>query len=660
MDDQKTTRLSDALQNVSGVRPQPTLGLGTGFIIRGFNSPNTYRNALITNGANAGFPSEFDAATLQSVEVLKGPAAVLYGRIEPGGLINITTKKPLATPYYSLEQQFGSFSYFRTQWDATGPITDDGSLLFRFPGAYQDNDSFRDLITNDRFVVSPSVTWKPRDNLDITLNVEGQVQNYQADFGIPAIGTRPAPVRRRNSYGDPNDPIDNQSKVHVNTMINYRFNEDWALHSNFLYTYDHGNSTFFNPAPAFGDALRPDNRTLDRNVFFQENDVNVNTTNLNLTGKFNLWESKHSTLFGFDYTQAYSNYHTQGDWENPNPSMAIDIYDPRASYGIDPSVIRNALLTANPEGRNYSVFKDEWFGLYFQDHITFWDKLHILGGGRYDWAETGRGSGANYKEAGRALSPNLRKDEGFSPRVGILYQPWDWGGIYGNWTRSFNANNGTSAVGSTFSPERGEQFEAGLKTNLFDGGLVGTLAFYHITKKNILTPDLTTPDPLDSKAIGEIRSRGIELDITGHITDTVSLIATYAYTDARLTKDNSGLQGNRMPNVPENSGSLWLKYDVNGYEAPEGFTVGVGTYLASQREGDLDNSFQLPGYVLLDAIAAYKMNFNDVRVTTQLNIKNLLNKEYYVSTDPFFNLSPRLGIYPGAPFTAIGSVRVEY
>jgi iron complex outermembrane receptor protein len=251
--------------------------------------------------------------------------------------------------------------------------------------------------------------------------------------------------------------------------------------------------------------------------------------------------------------------------------------------------------------------------------------------------------------------------------VGILYQPWPWLGVYGNWTTSLGANNGISATGKSFDPQTGEQFEAGIKTALFDERLIATLAYYHITKDNLLTPDLTTADPDDRVAIGRQRSQGIELDVTGQITDHASVIASYAYTDARITKDNRtlngvlrGYEGNRLTNVPEHAASLWVKYDVNGYEAPEGWSFGVGGVLAGQREGDVENSFQLPGYIRMDAFAAYRLKVGPTRVTTQFNIRNLLDKRYYESTDPDINVSPRLGVYPGAPLTAVGSVRVEF
>ena len=233
-------------------------------------------------------------------------------------------------------------------------------------------------------------------------------------------------------------------------------------------------------------------------------------------------------------------------------------------------------------------------------------------------------------------------------------------GIYGNWTTSFNANNAPADDGSTFDPERGEQFEAGLKTQLFDNRLLATLAYYHLTKDNILVPDNNTSSPFD-KITNKQRSQGIEFDVTGQITDQVSLIGSYAFTDAKILVDHDGdTAGNRMTNVPDHSGSLWVKYDVNGYQAPEGFSFGMGGVAAGEREGDFENSFQLPGYVRMDAFAAYKMKVGATKVTTSFNIRNLLDKNYYESTDPFQNIVPRLGIAPGAPLTAIGSIRVEY
>ncbi|MFZ2168137.1 MAG: TonB-dependent receptor [Methylococcaceae bacterium] len=146
----------------------------------------------------------------------------------------------------------------------------------------------------------------------------------------------------------------------------------------------------------------------------------------------------------------------------------------------------------------------------------------------------------------------------------------------------------------------------------------------------------------------------------GWLTDALSLIGRYAYTDARVTKDDSGLQGKQLSNVPENAGSLWVKYDFNGHKTLNGFSVGLGAVAAGQREGSIDNTFQLPGYVRVDAFAVYKWNIKQTRVTAQFNIRNLLDKQYYESTDPDSNVAPALGVAPGAPLMAIGSLRVEF
>ncbi|MDO9214657.1 MAG: TonB-dependent receptor [Methylococcales bacterium] len=658
MDDQKVTRLADVLENVSGVRPQQTLGMGNNFIVRGFFSQNIYRNGLKSNDD---FPVELDTANLQSVEVLKGPAQ-LYGRTEPGGLINLTTKKPLDVPYYSLEQRFGSYDLYRTEWDATGPIDKDKTLLYRFTGSYQNNNSFRDFVFNNRMLFAPSLTWRPTESTDATIELQVVDQDFRSDFGIPAIGNRPASIPISRSLDDPNTPKSQFNQVQLNTLFNHRFNEDWAIHNRFLASFDNANQTFVNPAPAFDPAGALDQTTgiMQRNVFREEDSAQKYTTNIDLTGKFNLGFTKHDVLLGFDFYRAFHDYGTTGFWNAADPALAINIYNPAPSYGIPQSVINTALMQTQRPGRNQNTFYNQWEGIYFQDQITLWDKLHIMGGGRYDWTETGRGRGGSYSAATADIANSRRFDSGFSPRVGILYDPIKELSFYGNWTTSFGANNGISATGASFDPQIGEQFEAGIKTSLFNDRLLATLAYYHLTKENLLTPDLSTADTTDSIAIGKQRSQGIELDVTGQITNGLSLIGSYAYTDARVTKDASGYEGKRLSNVPENAGSLWLKYDFSVHEPLNGLSVGVGGVAAGQREGNIDNTFQLPGYVRMDAFAAYQWHIKKSKVTAQINIRNLLDKQYYESTDPELNIAPALAISPGAPLMAVGSVRVEF
>lgn len=182
-----------------------------------------------------------------------------------------------------------------------------------------------------------------------------------------------------------------------------------------------------------------------------------------------------------------------------------------------------------------------------------------------------------------------------------------WLAVYGNYVTSLGNSNGITAGGQVVAPEIGKQREVGLKADLFDHRLNATLAFYHLTKNNVLTRDLASGDPFAVIPVGEQRSRGIEFDMVGRITEAVSVIGSYAYTDTRVTQDHSGLQDHRMPNVPLHSGSLWMKYDFREWRGPlKGFSLGFGPYIAGSRHGDIENTFTLPGYVRLDGFAAYR------------------------------------------------------
>jgi iron complex outermembrane receptor protein len=664
MDDQKATTIKDVLENVSGVRAQPSLGGTSGYLIRGFRTGNIYRNGLLTTpGSSLG---DFDLANLESIEVVKGPAQ-LYGRTEPGGLINLNTKRGLDSPYYSIEQSVGSYSFYRTQWDAGGPITPGNEFQYRFSGSYQDNDSFRDFVSSDRLLLNPSVTWRPAPGTDITIDVEYQKKKALADFGIPVIGRRPADIPISRNLGDPNTPRGYQDTLMIGSEINHKLNADWAIHHRFLYTHGDSVNTFVNPAPAFNAAQAFNETTgiMQRNIFQQRSEQEVYSTNLDLTGKLDIAGTRHDLLVGVDYYRSHNLYGSDGQWVTPNPALAIDIFNPGPSYGIARSVFDAALKTSATALPRSDIY-NQWHGVYVQDQVTIGKKLHLMLGGRYDWAETGRGRATTFSAATEALfnsTPSvIRKDQGFSPRLGVLYEFTPTLSGYGTWTTSFGANNAPAANGRTFDPQVGEQYELGLKAQLFESRLLGTLAAYKLTKDNILVADLNTADPNDRIA-NKQGSQGIELDLTGRVSRYLSLIASYAYTETKVIEDHaagSPTKGNRLANVPKHSGSMSVRYDLNGQGA-KGLSMGMGAFVAGKREVDLANTAQLPGYVRVDAFVAYSgWKLGGSRATAQLNVRNLLDTKYYESTDPDSNVAPRLGVYPGAPLTVIGSLRLEY
>jgi iron complex outermembrane receptor protein len=665
--DQKVIRLQEALENVSGVFPNSSLGGGNRFLIRGFADNRIYRNGLL--GAVFG-RAEFDASNIERIEVLKGPAALLYGRSEPGGLINIVTKRPIDVSYNSVEQRFGSFQQYRTQWDSNNFLDGGNTLAYRFSGGYQSSGSFRDFQRYNTVLLNPSLRFQPTPDTSLVVDLEYFNQDFIADWGVPAVGDRPAQIPISRSFGDPNDPRDNTRQVYVGSEFTQRFNEHLTLRNRFLASFQHGFTDFINPAPAFNApaALTPDG-IMHRNIFGQLNDTAIYSTNLDLLGNFDLWGMRHETLVGFDYLRTTTQYSTFGDYITPNPAYDINIYNPWPSYGIPTSAFYMAPFVRPQFGRDRSAFLEDQKGIYFQDHITIWDRLHIVGGGRYDWSVVGRGRGFTLSEAEMNLgAPGVRRyDDAFSPRVGVLYQPIPWLSIYGSWTTGFGSNNGVTANNIPQPPQTSEQFEAGVKAELFEGRMLATLAFYHLTKDNLLTPDLSTPDPNDSIAIGRQRSKGVEFDAVGKVTDNISLISSFTYLDARVVEDSTldpnGVPlflGHRLPNVPRYAGSFWCKWDVTEIPELHGLSLGMGVYVVGNRQGDRTSSFQLPGYARLDAMASYKWSFGPTNLIAQVNVRNFTNTTYYEGADQESNVAPRLGIPPGAPRAVVGSLRVEF
>jgi iron complex outermembrane receptor protein len=628
LDDQQVISVADAVRNVSGVQPAGYM-LYDNFILRGFDAlETTYRNGLRHQSTTG-----LETANLEAIEILKGPASILYGRVEPGGLINLATKRPLDVPYYSLQQQFGSYNFYRTTIDATGPLVADRTLLYRMNLAYKDNNTFQDLVSQQSIFFSPSLTWRPTDRFETTIEIEYQRNRFTdvSDIGIPAIGNRPAPIPLSRFLGDPAARW-TQERVFVGFEWLYRLNDAWKLVNRFQF-----NDATYDERTLFATDFDPGTGVLTRGLFFGDQNRRTYATNLDLVGHVRTGPVDHNVLVGFDY---YRFKNAFGVAIPDTPVPAININNP--TYG-------GVSFEGNPNF--FGTRPEQWYGVYFQDQVTLWDKLHILGGGRYDWAETGAGNSDTSLGSANAAVTKERTGY-FSPRVGIVYRPWPWLSLYGNYVKSLGSNNGgTPLPGSgPLDPQTGRQWEGGIKTEFFDGRLTSTLAYFDLTKQNVATP---IPGTFFVRTIGEANSRGMELDVSGRVTEQLSLIGSYAYTDARITRDDSGNEGHRLISVPRNSGSLWAVYEFT--DGPfRGVRLGTGAFARSKRMADLENTAELPGYVRWDATAGYTFRYFGTKITAQLNVYNLLNKDYYDRA------SSRLLIQPGMPLTFLGSLRFEY
>jgi iron complex outermembrane receptor protein len=654
--DQQAIRLSDVTKNVSGV--QTNWGYGQqyeGFALRGFETNTTLRDGVRAPGV-AGRAS-VDVANIEDVEVLKGPAAMLYGRLEPGGLINVVTKQPLVTPHFSLQQQVGSYNLSRTTADATGPLTSDGSVLYRVIGEYFSSDSFFEHAPHGKTqFIAPSLAWRPAPKFQANVNVEYRNYDPLLADGIPAIGTRPANIPITTWVGDLGDQ-GNIKKTLVDVNASYLFNANWKVHGSVVanwQTYNAGEITPISldetPGPTFGD--------LANGVWFVHAPSNGRNLAVDLTGHLQTGDVDHALLVGTDYYQL--NFSYTGFVNGFAPIDTINIFNP--TYSRPTGFGSHAAYSSMPPDWATSG-SIGWNGVYAQDQIKLSKSVQVLAGGRYDWSRTSSGQVLlEYAPPGTGindLAQTTARETKFSPRLGLIYQPIPSLSLYGNYVQSLGtwgtqAGIAADVNGHPLPAERSASYEGGFKTEFFQSRLRSTFAVFNITKNNMATRDLSSPNPNALLAIGEARSRGVEVDMSGSLTNQINVIATYAFDAATFTKDNTGLQGNAIANVPRHSGSLWVKAQV----MPALF-VGGGAVLRGERQGDNQNSFQLPGYATVDAVAGYAIKAGHSTVVPQINVTNLTNTRYFINTN-VYDAYPRTGIMPGQPRTVMASIKWEY
>lgn len=654
--DQNALTISDALENVSGVRSSNNNIEGYVFTIRGFRSVNVFRNGLLLSDAIA---QVYDTANLQSIEVLKGPASFIFGRADPGGVVNLVTKRPLDTPYGSVTEQFGSFNQWRTAWDLTGPVQvpglADGSVSFRLTGAYQDGGQFVDFTRTRNLLLSPSITWQIGPSTTLTVDAEYIRLDGRSNVGQPATGLNrplfPANIPPYRSFLEPNEPRDTVRSSLIAYELRHEFDQNWALTNRFLAA-----RSTLTKDDLTANGLDQETAILDRTITYQKLTGTNYSANLDLTGKFNTFGVENDVLIGADYTYSFYNYILSS-----NGSYPINIYNP--IYGSVPTfdfyniVSRTWQGTADFASFDSVARKD--LGIYAQDSLTLFDNLHFLMGARYDLADQRVGSAENFSDASADFSTSQNQHTGFfSPRLGLVYQPVPWLGFYGSYTRSFGQNN--SSGGIIFAPQVAVGWEGGVKAELIDRRLSATLAFFDLTKSNILTPAPTPDDPTARRPLGAVRSQGVELDVLGKLTDELSVIGSYSHIDARIIADNSGLIGKSLRVYAPDSGSLWLTYAFPKDSGLDGWTAGGGVYAVSDRWGDDRNTFVLPAYARLDALAKYQFLAGGAKWSAQINLKNIANTRYIEGNDIYFNNFGPFGLLPGAPRAVTASLRVEF
>ncbi len=621
IEDRGVTTLGEAIRTVPGVTNQVGFGaLNDRFRLRGFATESNLKNGI----RRSSFASVDELVNIEQIEVLKGPASALYGRFEPGGVVNLVTKKPQHEQRTQVDVSAGRYDFYRTTLDSTGPLGE--TLDYRLTAAWQDNGSFRDFVNNESKFFSPVLTWQLAPQTSLTFEFEYARKVADMDRGF---GNNPryldAPIKR--NFAEPDTRNSAISKL-ASVTLDHVLADDWDLHAAIQASDSRLQTSWY--AYGFvngGIGGSEDNPTVSRRPQLNH-DRQIDATALaEISRSFRTGPINHRLLFGAEYSRDWWDYDSAA-----GTSSTIDFNNP--VYGTPPSP-----LSPTGEGR---FINDSW-ALYTQDELSFGsrEQWRLLLGGRFDQID------ASAIDDYYALSePSTATFNAFSPRVGLTWTPVEALSLYASWSRSMRTelNNGILEGGQLAKPVKGEQFEVGTKLSLLNGRFTPTLAVFDIRRRDGLVADPNDPTFTYSIQVGEQRSKGWELDLPFVVTEHWRLLASYTQLDTTISKDSDGgLQGNRLANAPQRNASLWSTYDLPGVS---GLSIGMGANYVGERQANNSNTFTLPSYTRWDSNVTYRFG-QALRYRVQLNVQNLFDKRYYDSGGSF------VPMYPGAPRTAM-------
>lgn len=615
LEDQHATTLDEALYNVSNVVQTNTLG-GTqdAFVRRGFGANRD--GSIMTNGLRTVLPRSFNAAT-ERVEVLKGPASTLYGILDPGGLINVVTKRPERTFGGSLSATSSSFGGGTGQVDVTGPI-DGTRLAYRLTGEYQDEDYWRNFGNERSTFIAPSLTWFGDD---ATVTVLYSHRDYKTPFDrgtIFDLNTKKAvDVDRKTRFDEPFNVTDGQSDL-AQLNAEYRLNSQWTAKFDYSYSQDKYSD---NQARVMAYDAKTGNLTR-RVDATQGSTQRMHSTRADLQGNVDIAGFYNEILTGV----SYENYDLlRTDMMRCKNVKGFNIYHP--VYGK-----LNKCTTVSAADSDQTL-KQESYSAYAQDALYLTDKWIAVAGMRYQYY-------TQYAGKGRPFNVNTdSRDEQWTPKLGLVYKLTPSVSLFANYSQTFMPQSSIASYIGDLPPETSNAYEVGAKFDLFDG-VTANIALFDIHKRNVLYNESVGGETI-AKTAGRVRSQGVEVDLAGSLTENTNIIASYGYTDAKVLEDPD-YAGKPLPNVPRHTGSLFLTYDIHNAFAGNTLTLGGGGHGVSRRSATNGADYYLPGYFVADAFAAYKMKLQ-YPVTLQVNVKNLFDKTYYTSSIATNNLGNQIG-----------------
>ncbi|HDS1754709.1 TonB-dependent receptor [Pseudomonas sp. M5] len=628
LEDTGATRLQDGLDYAGGVgRANNFGGQGlTTFTVRGFTTGEFYRNGF---PINRGYPNAPDANSVERLEVIRGPATSLYGRGDPGGTFNVVSKQPLAEPKVTLGSQLDDQGMHRATLDATGPLNEEGSLAYRLNVLGEGGESFRDDVESERYDVAPVLSWQVNDATKIVFEGDFMRNNHPLDRGLTRLpGQRGTASRDTNIWEKGSDNLLHNDNNMAQLRFEHALSEDWTLGGGMQWL---DGSLKGNAVEA--NALQADGQTLGRNFNYRKLEWTDRDYQLNLTGHFDTGGFAHTLLTGIEYEDYDYSSIIQRSAAGAG-AYPIDIFDPVLGQPR-PALTR----TTTHDKENLKTW-----AAFIQDQVALTERLKALAGVRFERYEH------DYDNKLNNAGDFSKGENGVTPRFGLLYDITDTLAVYANTARSFKPNSGASLQGSGFDPEKGKSYELGVKWEAPDRQLSIDAAVYHIVKENVLTRDPNDPSGTYSIAAGEVRSRGLDINIAGNLTPEWRVIGGYAYVDAEVTQDNTVPSGTRLANIPRNSFSLLNTYEFQDGLA-KGLGLGVGVKYIDDRAGQTAaTTYTMASYSVVDLHSFYKVNEH---VRLNLDVKNVFNKGY---DEGAFNTY----VYPGAPRTVQAGVAYTF
>lgn len=634
---QQTLRLSDALMNVNGVYVMGNTGgtqeelAGRGFA---FTSSNTFKNGARFN--NAAMP---ELSALERVEVLKGSAAILYGNVAAGGIINLVTKKPQFQSGGQASLRLGSFGFVKPAVDVYGGLG--RRAAYRLNATYEQGNSFRDVVQGKRFYVNPSLLFKLSDKTDLLVEGDYLYDNRTADFGTGAVNYTLANVPRNRFLGVAwgYNRISQQS---LTATLTRRFNQNWQLRA-MASTQDYQSELFANQRPNGNSQFIRTDGTWVRGLQRTQVAETYWIGQVDLTGQFTTGRVKHTLLAGADADQ----YRTNTTAYNPLAVYdTINIYNlNRYGQRTDVPTLTARTLTSAPINRA---------GVYVQDLVSFTEKIKLLAGVRWSYQQTGSNV-LTYADNKTASVTTF--DDAITPRLGLVYQPVPTTSLFVSYANSFNTNTGVDIAGNALPPSFINQYEAGVKNDLLNGFLSANLTLYQIRNSNLAQTSLANGNTNSNvkELAGEVTSRGVEVDLKSKSIGGFSFIGGYSYNQTKYTQSNIYIIGSLLRYNPNHTANASVYYAVrqsNGatFGWAKGLNFGLtGFYMGERVAGrstrltvnnDTFRLIPIPSYVQVDASAGYSL----ARFSVRAKVSNLLNAlSYQIHDDNSVNpIAPRL------------------